>query len=89
MLLISCFTAGLAAHAWSLESSLVSKATQAAPDSPNWDCKHWAFHRANMQQPTGTNQRQGRHSVQLTQFANIHFASKYVKDILLLLNSQL
>lgn len=77
---------GLAAHDLILGSSPASKAAQAALDSPKWDCKHWAFHRADMQQLTGTNQRQGRHSVQLTHFAIIHFASKYVKDILLPLN---
>lgn len=63
------FNSGLAAQAWSLGSSLASKAAQAALDSPKQDSKHWAFHRANTQQPTGTSQRQGRHSVQLTQFA--------------------
>lgn len=63
------FNRELAAHAWTLGSSPASKAAQAALDNPKWDCKHWAFHRANTQQPTGTNQRQGRHSVQLTLFA--------------------
>lgn len=63
------FTSRLAAPAWSLGSSPASKAAQAAPDSPKRDSKHWALHRANTQQPTGTSQRQGRHSVQLTQLA--------------------
>lgn len=76
----------LVAHAWSLGSSPASKAAQAALDSPKWDCKRWDFHRANMQQPTGANQHQSRHSLQLTHFVIIPFASKYVKDILLPFN---